>query len=147
MISINTRQAYSEVYEILNLIDEAQRNKVPKELQEIFKTEKDNNYKKYIDFNIPLENQNLKRETLVIIALLNLEYWCEDENEKQRLLKIYKENEKEYKESMEKKLNFRNTRDDYNNVDSLIATKEIEVYHKESKFKKFINKFLKFIGK
>ena len=35
-----------------------------------------------------IENQKLKEETLGIIALLNLQYWCEDENEKKRLKEV-----------------------------------------------------------
>ena len=38
-----------------------------------FKKEKDNNYKKEIDINIPIQYQNLKEETLALIAILNLE--------------------------------------------------------------------------
>ena len=37
-------------------------------------------------------------ETLAIIAMLNLKYWCEDKNERERLKQIYRNNEKEYQE-------------------------------------------------
>ncbi len=43
------------------------------------------NYSKEIKPNQPIKDQNLKEETLALIAMLNLQYWCEDEKEKQRL--------------------------------------------------------------
>ena len=104
-LSINTRQAYSEVDEFLGLLNVEQRNKIPEKLRELFTREKDINYKKGIDSTIPIKEQNLKEETLAIIALLNLQYWEENEEEKQRLQKVYDENEKRYQELLRKKFN------------------------------------------
>ena len=73
-VSINTRQAYSEIDEFLGLLSDEQRNKIPKKLREFFKEEKDQEYKKGINPNIAIKNQDLKEETLGIIALLNLQY-------------------------------------------------------------------------
>lgn len=97
-VSLTTRQAYSEVVEFLSLLGEEQINKIPKQLRELFKEEKDHNYTKNINPNIPIKDQNLMEETLAIIAMLNLEYWCEDEQEKERLREIYSNNEKAYEE-------------------------------------------------
>ena len=98
IIADNIRKAYSEVDEFLSLLNEEQINKVPKQLRELFKEEKDHNYRKGIDIDKPIKDQSLMEETLAIIALLNLEFWCEDENEKERLRKIYAKNEKTYEE-------------------------------------------------
>ena len=100
-VSINTRKAYSEIDEFLGLLSEEQRNKIPKKLREFFKEEKDQEYKKGINPNIAIKNQDLKEETLGIIALLNLQYWCEDENEKQRLKEVYAKNEQVYQEMLQ----------------------------------------------
>ena len=54
---------------------------------------------------IPIKDQNLKEETLAIIALLNLQYWCKDEREKKRLQIIYAQNEKEYQNKLYEKYN------------------------------------------
>ena len=51
-------------------------NKVPKKIKVFFKNERNNEYKCKIDINIPLENQNLQKETLTILAILYLNYWC-----------------------------------------------------------------------
>ena len=81
MLSNNRRQAYTEIVNFIELLDEYNRNKIPKKLMEFFKVEKDNNYTKVIDPKIPIKEQNLKKETLALIAMLNLQYWCEDEEE------------------------------------------------------------------
>ena len=100
MLSINTRQAYTEIDNFIELLDEYSRNKVPKKLREFFKREKDNTYTKTIEPNIPIKEQNLKEETLALIAMLNLQYWCEDEEEKRRLKKIYADNEIKYQQKL-----------------------------------------------
>lgn len=124
-VSINTRKAYSEIDEFLGLLSEEQINKIPKKLREFFREEKDQNYKKGINPNEPIKNQDLKEETLGIIALLNLQYWCEDEQEKERLKKVYAQNEKIYQEALQIKFNpdniFKNRQNissDFNNTDT-----------------------------
>lgn len=43
-------------------------------------------YKPEIDTDTPLIDQNLKRETIVLLAILNLNYWCDTPEEKQEIL-------------------------------------------------------------
>lgn len=97
-ISNVTRRAYSEVDEFLGLLTEDKRNKIPEEIRELFKEEKDKEYLKNITADVDIEKQELMEETLAIIAMLNLKYWCEDKNERERLKQIYRNNEKEYQE-------------------------------------------------
>lgn len=52
-------------------------------------------YKPTIDVNTPLIQQNLKRETIVLLAILNLNYWCDTLEEKQEILDELSMNEKE----------------------------------------------------
>ncbi len=102
---LQTRQAYSEVDNFIDLLDESDRNKIPNKLRNFFKSEKDINYSKKIDTNLPITEQHLLEETLALIALLNLKYICEDENEKENLTKIYQENEDKYQELLREKYN------------------------------------------
>ena len=138
MVSTNIRQAYSEIDTFLDLIDEESRNKIPTKLREFFKKEKDNNYSKEIKPNIPVKNQNLKKETLSIIAFLNLQYWCNDDAERQRLMNVYKENEVKYKDKIDQKLGF--NKEIKSEIKEQI--KDITIYEKDSKFKKILNKIL-----
>lgn len=100
-----TRQAYAEIDEFIDLLDEEDRNKIPSKLREFFKQEKDISYNKEINPDIPINQQNLKEETLALIAILNLKYICEDENEKATLKKIYQENEEKYQEKLRETYN------------------------------------------
>lgn len=142
-ISINIKQAYSEIDEFLELLSEEKRSKVPPKLRRIFKEEKDKNYTKKIDPQIPIKDQKLRDETLGIIALLNLEYWTEDEEEKEKLKKIYIENEKKYQEKLEKEFNSNDIFKDRNEqVKSKIieAEKNEMTVYKEPIIKRIINK-------
>ena len=146
MVSLNTRQAYSEIDTFLNLIDEESRNKKPKKLREFFKREKDSNYIKEINPNISVKEQNLKKETLSIIAFLNLQYWCEDEEEKQRLINIYKENEAKYKEKINEKLKFNNVIDTNEIKEDKLEEHSI-VEYKKSFFQRILAKIKAIIKK
>lgn len=78
----NSSLAYSEVYAILNMIEDEYKERVPKNVMDFFEEERDKEYNPIIDVNIPLEKQNLKRKTIVLLAILNLNYWCDSEEEK-----------------------------------------------------------------
>ncbi len=148
-VSVRTRQAYSEIDEFLGLLSIEQKNKVPQKLREFFKEEKDVNYVKGIDPKEPIKNQNLKEETLAIIALLNLQYWCEDESEKQRLKEVYAKNEKVYQDML---LQVASNPDDIfkKKIQAIeqeqqpIGNKQMVVY-KEPIIKRILNKILGFL--
>ena len=135
-VSINIRQAYSEVDEFLGLISNEHRNKIPKKLREFFREEKDTNYIKGINPHVPIKNQKLKEETLGIIALLNLQYWCEDENEKKRLKEVYAKNEKRYQEYLQVQFN---PNEIFKKKEPTQESLSI-VEYKESIIKKLVNK-------
>ncbi len=89
--------AYAEIDEILNLLEDDYRERVPKKVRDFFKEEKIKDYHPEIDIEKPLIEQNLKRETMVLLAILNLNYWCENEEEKQSFLNELNKNELEEK--------------------------------------------------
>lgn len=99
----NSSLAYSEVCTILNMLEDEYKERVPKNVMDFFEEERDKEYNPIIDVNIPLEKQNLKRKTLVLIAILNLNYWCDSEEEKQEILDSFAKNE-ELKRIKEKEL-------------------------------------------
>ncbi|MCI9365157.1 MAG: hypothetical protein HFJ54_00525 [Clostridia bacterium] len=146
-VSISTRQAYSEIDEFLGLLSEAERQEIPKKLREFFKNEKDRTYFKSIDKNIPIKEQDLKEETLAIIALLNLQYWCKDEEEKNRLKLIYAQNEKNYQALLCEKYNSNDIfkKEETKNINNTNSNMEI-VEYKETIFKRILNKIAKFFN-
>lgn len=70
---------------------------------DFFEEERDKEYNPIIDVNIPLDEQNLKRETMVLLAILNYNYWCDSEEEKKEIQKELIRNS-ERKEQEEKEL-------------------------------------------
>lgn len=94
--------AYAEVDAILNVLEDEYAEKIPEKVKKFFAEEKIKDYEPVIDVYVPLTEQNLKRETMVLLAILNLNYWCESENEKQEFLNELAQNENEKKELEEK---------------------------------------------
>lgn len=142
-ISTKTRKAYSEIDEFISLLNDEEKNKLPIKLKDFFAEEKDKEYVKGINKNIPIKDQNLKEETLAIIALLNLQYWCEDENEKMRLKEVYAKNEKNYQEILQVKYNsdnlFKNREMKQLDVEE-VKTENLPIeIKKENLFKRFLN--------
>lgn len=139
-VSINTRQAYSEVNEFLGLISDENRNKIPQKLREFFREEMDVNYTKGINPNLPIKAQQLKEETLAIIAFLNLQYWCEDENEKRRLEAVYAKNSKMFQEQLQFQFDPNEIFKKQEHIEQHIKESDSIVEYKESIIKRIINK-------
>lgn len=143
-ISIKTRQAYAEIDSFLELLNEEQKNQVPQKLREFFKREKAQEYKKIIYPDIPIKDQNFSKETLGLIALLNLEYWCKDEKEKQRLEKIYEKNEKNYQNNLNQQFNYTTLFRRENKTQNIPEENTQMVVFKETALEKFFSRILKF---
>ena len=73
-----TQEIYSEVYSILNLLGDYFINKLPTSLYEMIKKEKSSTYNPQYSKKIDLNEQNIKRESLSMIAIFHLNYWCND---------------------------------------------------------------------
>ena len=101
----NLLKAYAEVDKILSFMEVKYVEKVPKKMREMYKNEKLQGYEPNIDKNIPLAEQQLERKTLAILAMLNLNYWCENQEEKQELLRAYSDNDKKREEELREKYN------------------------------------------
>ena len=90
----DSKIAYSEIYAIINLMEDQFIDKVPKKIKDFFEEERDKEYYPIIDV------------TIVLLAILKLNYWCDSEEEKQEILKSFSDNEnlkiKEQQELYEK---------------------------------------------
>ena len=140
--------SYAEICEILAFMEQKYVNMIPLKLLELFEEEKDKDYKPNINPKVSLMEQNLQRKTLALLAMLNLNYWCQSEKEKQELLKIYSDNDKKKEELREKY-----------NTDNLFKKKEtnksldyeedtaIVEYKKEKFFNKVLNKIMSLFRK
>lgn len=84
--------AYAEVLAFLDALGDIYKNKIPKGILDNLEKKKDTTFHKTYDKNDM--NPDLSHEALTLIGWLNLEYWCEDEQEKTRLRAAYGRNEK-----------------------------------------------------
>ena len=62
----------------------------------MLKEKREINYNPQYTDDIPLNEQNIKKETISIIVLLYLNYWCKNDNEISEVKNILKENENKY---------------------------------------------------
>lgn len=141
----NRKEAYREVLEIFKHMDTKYVEKVPIKLREFFKKNASKEYKFSLNKNIPFEQQELKESTISILAMINYNYWCEDEEHKKYLLNKYNQNEIRYQEKLIEKYSrdnlFKreNTTVNTNNVPQ--NYEELKWYHKILNYlKKLFNK-------
>ena len=136
--------AYSEINEIINMLEDEDKNKVPENIRNFFKEEKNNDYIPKIDPTKPLIEQNLKRETIILLTILNLNYWCENEVEKQKWWNELEKNQKE-SEELEEKYKVDNLFKKKNNIGTA-KEKELQIvkYKKENIVKKILNRIMIF---
>ena len=147
----NEKIVYSEVYGILKTLKEEDVRKIPNKLYNIIKNERLDTYNPVYDSSIPLSKQKLKRESFAMLVLLYLNYWCESEEEKEKLNKLLKLNSEKKHQKMREMYSseniFKNIDAVKENVDEKMAEEivnheelNIVEYKKESIFKKILNK-------
>lgn len=135
--------AYKQLITILNNMEPEYKEKIPKKLMKLFEENSAEDYEFHLDLTRPLQEQELNSKTLALLAMLNLNYWCETEEEKQELIKHYTENERKYQEELRKKYNTDNIFQKNNKENKQEKTTEEQVAlveHKESVIRKLINK-------
>ena len=145
----NSSLAYSEVCTILNMLEDEYKERVPKNVINFFEEERDKEYNPIINVNIPLEKQNLRRKTIVLLAILNLNYWCDSEEEKQEILDSFAKNE-ELKRLKEKELtenyNINNLFNKIENTENKTEVSLIE-YKEQNFIQKIISKIKSLFGR
>ena len=105
MEQTNIARAYSEVDAILEKMDKANVEKIPIKLRKMFKEEKDVEYQNKIDIYNKVQKKELEPKTLTLLAMLYLNYWCENDEEKNSLIKQYAENDRKSEEETREKYN------------------------------------------
>lgn len=135
---------YAELSEILKMMEPEEVNKIPKKLLEVIEKEKSNTYIPNYDSKIELNSQSIKKETLAMLALLYINYWCEDENEKKEYLKLIEKNEQKYQQQIREKTDIkyitRTQKIEKNNV----PEQELAVVKNKSFIKNVIEKIKSF---
>lgn len=141
-MNVQTQEIYSEVYSILNLLGERYIKKLPVSLFNMIEEEKRQDYNPKYDSKINLEQQNIKRETLSMIALFHLNYWCNSDEEKNELKILFKTNEEKHQAKIREKYNPDNLfkKHSLQQEENVITNEVSMVEYKEPLFKRIINK-------
>ena len=139
-----------EVDEVLSYLSEENLNKIPKEIRDLIKENKDKNYTWKFDETKKLKDQDLSRDTIIILSYLNTEYLLNEE-QKKLMEEIYEFKEKKQEKEKREKYNpnnmFNNTNSDVNKIREQKSIQETAmVEYKESIFRRIITKIKSFFG-
>ena len=133
--------AFSEVYEILQYLDKDEYKKIPQELIETIKNNRDKDYLYNIDSEKKLKEQKMLPETKAILFNIFRDYLCTEAQKEtiknwqiDDLNKIEKEKKLKYDVDL-----FKDNRNNHNDLSVINNTQLIEVKEK-SIWKKFFNK-------
>ena len=150
MSMLDDMMAYSEIYEILNLMEDEDKERVPQEVRNFFEEQRMKEYKPKIRTDIPLTEQNLRRETLVLLTILVINYWCDSEEEKQSFIDELGKNEK-IKMKLQEKYNPDNLFKNRKKTKEDIVMEQVEnveiIQYKENLFTKLKKWFEKIFNK
>ena len=133
------KQALAETSTVINFMNEDLVKKIPKDILSLIEVNKDKNYKVNILPEVPIYEQNIKKETKGILAVLYREYIC-DENERKRL-------KKEEKEYFERKYSVDKLFENRKKTKEIENNNEIVVLKKENIIEKLIKTIRKFFYK
>ena len=95
---------FVEVYEILKQMSPESVMKIPEDIRNYIKDNRDEEYIWNYDKTKDFKNQNINEDTLVMLAYLNTEYML-DEKQKQLMKQIYKINQQKLEKEKGEKYN------------------------------------------
>lgn len=95
------KEEYFEIETFIKVLGEPYISEIPMSFRVFFENRKLPISKFKLDKNKEIKDQNLKTETLAIIAFLNLKYWCTENREKAKLARIYEQNEEKSRTTIE----------------------------------------------
>ncbi len=102
--SINEKIAFKEVNEIINIMGEKYKAKVPSQLLELLKKEEEKEYITKINKDLSFEEQPISRIALILLNYINRNYWIE-EDKKEKIKQEYIRNEERYQQILREKYN------------------------------------------
>ncbi len=147
MVNIEYSEAIVEVLEILQYSDDNIIEKIPQKLIEFWQKNKSTTYRPNLDHSKSINEMDLKKKTKSIISMIYLNYLCDDE-EKNNIKLILKDNEEKYQQKLKEKYNPDNIFKKYNQkqevAENVVATNMAMVEYREPIFKRIINTIKKF---
>ena len=145
-MTVEYKQSLKELNTILDFMNNEYIEKLPKKLLRFIKENMDISYEDNINQDTPIDKQNLKKDTKILLSLIYRNYWCE-EDEKKKLMEEDANKKREYEKEIYEKYNPDNIFNNKNKVIEDIKINEDEkqlLVPKETLFKKLINKIKSF---
>ena len=148
---VDDKIAYSEVFEILSYMNRSAVMKIPLEILQYIKDNRNTEYISRISPNNIFNKENISKEARGILAWIDLEYLASSESKAEKL-KIYEDNQKKYQYEISKKYSydqlFKNDSENPSNntVNTSKDTEALTVIKKPSVFDKFLNFIKKIFG-
>ena len=151
---ITTKEMYSEVYGVIKALGKEYIKKLPKTVLKVIIENREENYNPKYNMSISLKEQDVNRKTLAMIALLHYNYWCDTEEDRQKLKTILENNEEKRQREMKEKYsndkifnnrNIKKEEKEEENIDQIEVKNEVLldsniVEYKQSFFSKIVDK-------
>lgn len=145
MNNINS-EIYVDISVIISMMPTEMKSKINKSFINFIENNKSNNYVSNINPNVPLKEQNIRKETKEILGIIYRDYLCNEEErinllqeEKRELTKLEAEKREIYNpDNIFKKNNLKE-----NNEEKFIKNEASIVEYKESIIKRIIIKIKK----
>lgn len=105
MITKEYSEALVEVLEIINHLDDDDRNKIPENIIKFYENNKDLDYTPNLNFEEDITKQKLMTKTREILAGIYVDYLCNNKDEKKEYLTKLKQAELKYEHQKRLKYN------------------------------------------
>ena len=143
----NRKNAYKEVYTILQELNEEEYSKIPPEVIEAIRTNMNEEYKYELDDEVELKDHQMLPQTKAILFNLFRDYLATPE-EKEKIIRMQNEERQKNEIKKQKQYNtdvFERKQKEKSSQNQQEKTQLIE--YKENIFKKILNKIIKFFTK
>lgn len=134
-----------EVDEVLKHLSEEDYKKIPEEIIQVIRENKDENYIWKYDESKELKDQLLSRDTIAFLSYLNIEYLL-NEKQKDLMKQIYVLKERKIEEEKSKQYSVDNLFKRTNTQKEEVEENSL-IEYKESLFVKIVNKIKRFLTK
>ena len=147
MVDYNKRLV--EVDEILKYLSEEDLSKIPEEIRQLIKENKDKEYTWQYDETKPLKDQNVSRDTIAFLSYLNMEYLL-NEQQKAFMQQLHETNERKLEEEKAEKYKvddlFKKNHTTQENLEKVNEQQQETalIKYKESFFTRIMNKLKNF---
>ena len=142
MATSQERKAYKEVLIILEKLNLVQM--IPENVIETLKTERDENWQFEYDETLPLEEQDILRDTAVLFSNLYLAFVCKDAEEKESLKNIYSTNQTKIDNNKSNNWNEKLANKAYEKSNNTESNESLLINEEKNIFQKILEFFKKF---